>query len=87
MVKVAAIDCGSNSTRLLIANVSSGELTPIFKTHKVTKTSEGLENSNEISKDAKNRLIKVLREYLKKINSESVDHILITGTAVFTPGC
>jgi|TARA_B110000459_G_scaffold195528_1_gene236277 exopolyphosphatase/guanosine-5'-triphosphate,3'-diphosphate pyrophosphatase len=83
MVKVAAIDCGSNSTRLLIANVSSGELTPIFKTHKVTKTSEGLENSNEISKDAKNRLIKVLREYLKKINSESVDHILITGTAVF----
>jgi exopolyphosphatase/pppGpp-phosphohydrolase len=24
MVKIAAIDCGSNSTRLLIADVSSG---------------------------------------------------------------
>ena len=83
MVKVAAIDCGSNSTRLLIANVSSGELTPIFKTHKVTKTSEGLEVSNIISKDAKNRLIKALREYLKIINNESVDQVLITGTAVF----
>ena len=83
MVKVAAIDCGSNSTRLLIANVSSGELTPVFKTHKVTKTSEGLEVSNIISKDAKNRLIKALREYLKKINNESVDQVLITGTAVF----
>ncbi|MDA9209635.1 Ppx/GppA family phosphatase, partial [Acidimicrobiia bacterium] len=61
MVKVAAIDCGSNSTRLLIAEARAGELFPLFKTHKVTKTSEGLELSSEISKDAKNRLIKVLR--------------------------
>ena len=83
MVKVAAIDCGSNSTRLLVADVSSGELVPIFKTHKVTKTSEGLEDLNEISKDAKNRLIKALREYQKKINLENVDQIIITGTAVF----
>ena len=83
MVKVAAIDCGSNSTRLLIAEARAGELFPLFKTHKVTKTSEGLELSNEISKDAKNRLIKVLREYLKRINAENVDQIFITGTAVF----
>ena len=83
MVKVAAIDCGSNSTRLLIAEVRAGELFPLFKTHKVTKTSEGLESSNEISQDAKNRLIKILREYLKKINTENVDQIFITGTAVF----
>ena len=83
MVKVAAIDCGSNSTRLLIAEVRAGELFPLFKTHKVTKTSEGLESSNEISKDAKNRLIKILREYLKRINIENVDQIFITGTAVF----
>lgn len=83
MVKVAAIDCGSNSTRLLIAEAREGELFPLFKTHKVTKTSEGLESSNEISKDAKNRLIKILREYLKRINTENVDQIFITGTAVF----
>jgi exopolyphosphatase/guanosine-5'-triphosphate,3'-diphosphate pyrophosphatase len=83
MVKVAAIDCGSNSTRLLIAEVRAGELFPLFRTHKVTKTSEGLESSNEISKDAKNRLIKILREYLKRINTENVDQIFITGTAVF----
>ena len=83
MVKVAAIDCGSNSTRLLIAEAREGELFPLFKTHRVTKTSEGLELSNEISKDAKNRLIKVLREYLKRIDTENVDQIFITGTAVF----
>ena len=53
MVKVAAIDCGSNSTRLLIANVLSGELEPLYKTHQVTKTSEGVEENHEISEDAK----------------------------------
>ena len=70
MVKVAAIDCGSNSTRLLIANVLSGELEPLYKTHQVTKTSEGVEENHEISEDAKNRLIKILRTYVKKINIE-----------------
>ena len=83
MVKIAAIDCGSNSTRLLIADVSSGSLSPLYKTHQVTKTSEGVEADNNISQDAKNRLIKTLRGYLKKINSENVDQIIITGTAVF----
>jgi exopolyphosphatase/guanosine-5'-triphosphate,3'-diphosphate pyrophosphatase len=83
MVKVAAIDCGSNSTRLLIANVLSGELEPLYKTHQVTKTSEGVEENHEISEDAKNRLIKILRTYVKKINIESVDQIFITGTAAF----
>ena len=67
MVKIAAIDCGSNSTRLLIADVSSGTLSPLYKTHQVTKTSEGVEADNNISQDAKNRLIKTLRGYLKKI--------------------
>ncbi len=37
MVKVAAIDCGSNSTRLLIADVSSGELIPLYKHIKLPK--------------------------------------------------
>ena len=36
-----------------------------------------------ISEDAKNRLIKILRTYVKKINIESVDQIFITGTAAF----
>ena len=32
MVVVAAIDCGSNSTRLLISEVNNGKLKKIFKT-------------------------------------------------------
>tara|TARA_B110000914_G_scaffold80647_1_gene70905 strand:- start:3404 stop:4306 length:903 start_codon:yes stop_codon:yes gene_type:complete len=81
--KIAAIDCGSNSTRLLVASVDVGKLKTIYKIHKVTKTSEGLESSGEISQDARKRLISTLRGYLKKINYENVNEVLITGTAVF----
>ena len=35
MVKVGAIDCGSNSTRLLISNVENGRLENLLKQHEI----------------------------------------------------
>lgn len=83
MVKIAAIDCGSNSTRLLIADVSSGALSPLYKTHQVTKTSEGVEADNNISQDAKNRLIKTLRGYLKKLTQRMWTKLLLPAQLYF----
>tara|TARA_A100000164_G_scaffold343484_1_gene341790 strand:+ start:1782 stop:2015 length:234 start_codon:yes stop_codon:yes gene_type:complete len=65
MVKVAAIDCGSNSTRLLISDVENGRLENQLKQHEVTKLSKNTAQSNEISNDSKKRFYKVLRKYLK----------------------
>ena len=83
VVVVAAIDCGSNSTRLLISEVKNGELKKLYKTHNVTKTSEGLEESRNISEDSKKRLFKTLRSYLKEIEKYETNQILCIGTAVF----
>jgi len=83
VVVVAGIDCGSNSTRLLISEVENGEIKKLYKTHNVTKTSEGLEESNKISIDSKKRLFKVLRDYLKEIEKYEASQVLCIGTAVF----
>ena len=83
VVVVAAIDCGSNSTRLLISEVKNGELNQLYKTHKVTKTSEGLEESGNISLHSKKRLFQTLRTYLKEIEKYQTNQILCIGTAVF----
>jgi len=83
VVVVAGIDCGSNSTRLLVSEVNNGEIKKLYKTHNVTKTSEGLEDSNKISTDSKKRLFKVLRGYLREIEKYQASQILCIGTAVF----
>ncbi len=81
MVKVAAIDCGSNSTRLLISNVENGRLENLLKQHEVTKLSENLIKTNEITDDSKKRFYKVLRKYLKIIENNNVEEVLCVGTA------
>ena len=58
VVVVAAIDCGSNSTRLLISEVKNGELKKIYKTHNVTKTVKASRNQKIYLKTQK-------KDYLK----------------------
>ena len=81
MVKVGAIDCGSNSTRLLISNVENGRLENLLKQHEVTKLSENLIETNKISDYSKKRFYKVLRKYLKIIENNNVEEVLCIGTA------
>ena len=52
MVKVASIDLGSNSTRMLIADITNGTLTTIYKEHQVTRMADKLSESKIISKEA-----------------------------------
>ena len=81
MVRVAAIDCGSNSTRLLISNVENGRLENLLKQHEVTKLSENLIKTNKIGDDSKRRFYKVLRKYLKIIENNNVEEVYCIGTA------
>ena len=81
MVKVASIDLGSNSTRLLIADITNGTLTTIYKEHQVTRMADKLSESKIISKEATKRVLKVLVGYFKIVNKNNVQNIQIVGTA------
>ena len=81
MVKVASIDLGSNSTRLLIADITNGTLTKIYKEHQVTRMADKLSESKIISKEATKRVLKVLAGYFKIINRNNIENIQIVGTA------
>ena len=83
MVEVAAIDCGSNSTRLLIADVEEGKLQNLYKQHVVTRLSDNVDTTNVISEDSKKRFIKVLRKYIRKIEEYDIQEVFCIGTAVF----
>ena len=81
MVKVASIDLGSNSTRMLIADITNGTITTIYKEHQVTRMADKLSESKIISKEATKRVLKVLVGYFKTINKNNVENIQIVGTA------
>ena len=81
MVRVASIDLGSNSTRLLIADITNGNLTTIHKEHQVTRMADKLSESKIISKESTKRVIKVLAGYFKTIKRNNIQNIQIVGTA------
>ena len=83
MVEIGAIDCGSNSTRLLISTVENGNLENLHKEHQVTRLSDNIDKTGAISNDSKKRFFKVLRRYLKKTEEYKVQEVFCIGTAVF----
>ena len=56
----AVIDCGTNSTRLLIGN----KLETLDRQMKITRLGEGLDKSGEISRQAMTRVVDVLESFV-----------------------
>ena len=81
MVRAASIDLGSNSTRLLIADITKGTITTIYKEHQVTRMADKLSETKIISEEATKRVLKVLASYFKTINKNNIENVQIVGTA------
>jgi exopolyphosphatase/guanosine-5'-triphosphate,3'-diphosphate pyrophosphatase len=66
---------------MLIADITNGTITTIYKEHQVTRMADKLSESKIISKEATKRVLKVLAGYFKTINKNNVENIQIVGTA------
>src|SRR5437660_983136 len=67
--RVAAIDCGTNSLRLLIADVSAvrGELSDVQRRMEIVRLGQGVDATGRLSPLALARTFGVLREYSESI--------------------
>ena len=81
MVKLASIDLGSNSTRLLIAEVDDQGFNVLIRQHVVTKMSENIEQTGVISTEAFKRVNSTLRDFKKLLIANDVDDVFVVGTA------
>ena len=81
MVKLASIDLGSNSTRLLIAEVDDQGFNVLIRKHVVTKMSENIEQTGVISTEAFKRVNSTLRDFKKLLITNNVDDVFVVGTA------
>jgi exopolyphosphatase / guanosine-5'-triphosphate,3'-diphosphate pyrophosphatase len=76
--RVAVIDIGSNSTRLLVADVDDGRVTPIERRSTVTRLGRGVDLSGQLAAEAIEAACGAVGPYLAKLEemgAEAVDAI------------
>src|SRR4051794_2314701 len=64
MTVVAAVDCGTNTTRLLLAEVAAdGSLRQLDRRQAITRVGRGVDNTGRLSPEGIERTVAVLAEY------------------------
>ncbi len=82
MIRKAAIDIGTNTTRLLIADLAhDGTFTEIFCRRIITRLGEGLYNHNHLNDTAVQRTINALIIYSKDIKKYDCSNVRAVSTS------
>ena len=81
MPTFAAIDIGSNSSRLKIASVSQHKLKTLHEDREVTRLGESVFQTGMISPDAMANTIKALRRFHKAVQLHVVDKVRVVATS------
>jgi exopolyphosphatase/guanosine-5'-triphosphate,3'-diphosphate pyrophosphatase len=80
-VKVASIDIGTNTILLLIAKVEGEKIHPLFEIETVVRLGEGVQKNGILSKEAMNRGLQTLAQYLERCQEMEVQKIFVAGTS------
>jgi exopolyphosphatase/guanosine-5'-triphosphate,3'-diphosphate pyrophosphatase len=75
---LAAIDCGTNSTRLL---VSEGGTRTVERLMRITRLGQGVDAAGVLVPDAVNRTLDVLREFRQVMDRHGVQRVRMTATS------
>lgn len=83
--RYAAIDVGTNSVRLLVADVvgegREARVTPVERLLRITRLGQGVDATRALHPDAIGRTLDALGEYADAMRSLSVERIRITATS------
>lgn len=81
MTRVAAIDCGTNSIRLLIADIAGDELTDLDRDLEIVRLGQGVDRTGRLAPEAIERTRVVLASYAERIRSSGATAIRMTATS------
>src|SRR5579884_2828116 len=82
MPRVAVVDIGTNSTRLLIGDVQDRRMTSeLARRSTVTRLGQGVDENGHLDPEAMERTYSTLAEYHALIEREKVDHKLAVLTS------
>ncbi|MET0628225.1 MAG: Ppx/GppA phosphatase family protein [Acidimicrobiia bacterium] len=85
MSRIGAIDIGTNSVRLLVADVDGSgreaKLVPLDRRMRITRLGQGVDRTRALAPDAITRTVDVLREYRTVLDDLGVTQLRATATS------
>ena len=75
MSRVAAIDCGTNSIRLLIADITGDNFKEVLRTMEIVRLGQGVDQNKAFHPDAIDRTLSAVRLFKDHIASKGVEKI------------
>ncbi|MCZ2404411.1 Ppx/GppA family phosphatase [Paenarthrobacter sp. Z7-10] len=81
-MRVAAIDCGTNSIRLLIADIDdSGQLKDVHREMRVVRLGQGVDATGRLADEALTRTFAAAEDYAALITGHGVDQLRFVATS------
>jgi exopolyphosphatase/guanosine-5'-triphosphate,3'-diphosphate pyrophosphatase len=87
--RVAVIDIGTNSSRLLVADVAGGSVSPVERRSRVTRLGRGVDLSGQLSSEAIEDVCAAIGEYMgviRELGAERVEAIATSAVRDATNG-
>lgn len=79
--RVAGVDCGTNSIRLLIADVAEGRVTDVHREMRIVRLGQGVDATGEFAPDALARTHGALSDYAELMRSHDVAAVRMVATS------
>jgi exopolyphosphatase/guanosine-5'-triphosphate,3'-diphosphate pyrophosphatase len=80
-MRVAAIDCGTNSIRMLVADVVDNRLLDVSRRMEIVRLGQGVDRSRRIDGAALRRTLDALRSYADEINRLEAERVRMVATS------
>ncbi len=80
-MRVAAIDCGTNSLRLLIADIDGNNFREVHRDMRVVRLGQGVDKNKAFAPEAIERTLAVTAEYAAILRSKGVEKIRFCATS------
>jgi exopolyphosphatase / guanosine-5'-triphosphate,3'-diphosphate pyrophosphatase len=80
-MRVAVVDLGTNTTRLLVAEVSDGLFTELDKQTTITRLGQGVDASGRLAEEAMDRVRAALANYREVMDREGVTETIAVATS------
>ncbi|MEA2308739.1 MAG: exopolyphosphatase / guanosine-5-triphosphate,3-diphosphate pyrophosphatase [Thermoleophilaceae bacterium] len=81
MARIAVVDLGTNTTRLLVADVDGGRLRELDRRSEVTRLGEGVDASGRLADAAMERVLAVVATYRRAIDDLEAERTVAVATS------